>query len=93
MNTCNSAFANAHPEGESATRRLARPDGRLALSLRLAGMSLPRCGKKALGRSKLSCGPRGGAGAPRRGVSGGRALRARHPPRRTRRPVRLAFLG
>ena len=43
MNTCNSAFANAHPEGESATRRLARPDGRLALSLRLAGMSLLRC--------------------------------------------------
>ena len=60
MNTFDSAFANAHPEGDSATRPLARLDGSLALSLRLGGMSLRRCGKKALRRPKLSCGPRGG---------------------------------
>ena len=33
----------AHPNGERATHPLAHPDGRLALSLRLAGISLPRC--------------------------------------------------
>ena len=43
MNTCDSAFADAHPEGESATRPLARLCGRLTLSLSLAGMSLLRC--------------------------------------------------
>ena len=43
MNTDYRAFANRHPEGESATRLLARLGRRLALSLRLAGMSLPRC--------------------------------------------------
>ncbi|GEC96295.1 hypothetical protein ZRA01_23680 [Zoogloea ramigera] len=53
-------FADAHPEGDSATRPLARLRGRLALSLRLAGMSLPRCREKAPGRPKLSRGPLGG---------------------------------
>jgi len=43
MSTRFRAFANAHLEGERATRPLARLDVRLALSLRLAGMSLPRC--------------------------------------------------
>ena len=43
MNACNSAFVDAHPEGEIATRLLARLCWRLALSLRLAGMSLLRC--------------------------------------------------
>ena len=43
MNACNSAFADAHPEGDSATRLLARLCWRLALSLRLACMSLLRC--------------------------------------------------
>ena len=60
MNTDYRAFANLHLEGESATRPLARLGRRLALSLRLAGMSLPRCREKAPGRPKLSRGPLGG---------------------------------
>ena len=60
MNACNSAFVDAHPEGEIATRLLARLCWRLALSLRLAGMSLLRCREKASGRPKLSRGPLGG---------------------------------
>jgi len=42
MNTGFSAFELIHPTGESATRPLARLVGRPALSLLLAGMSLPR---------------------------------------------------
>ncbi len=37
-----SAFDHAHRVGESATHPLARPDKRLAVSLLLAGISLPR---------------------------------------------------
>lgn len=36
------AFEEIHPTGESTTRPLARPGGRPALSLLLAGMSLLR---------------------------------------------------
>jgi hypothetical protein len=36
------SFDEPHLFGESATRPMARPDVRLALSLFLAGMSLPR---------------------------------------------------
>ena len=43
MNIDLSAFDAIHPLGDSATRPLARLVGRPALSLRLAGMSLPRC--------------------------------------------------
>ncbi|MGB4914351.1 MAG: hypothetical protein WBO95_19955 [Candidatus Dechloromonas phosphoritropha] len=43
MNTSFRAFDKDHPMGERATHPLARPVGRLVLSLRLAGMSLPRC--------------------------------------------------
>ena len=35
-------FLSAHPPSESATRLLAHPGGRLALSLLLAGINLPR---------------------------------------------------
>jgi hypothetical protein len=42
MNIELSRFFDLHQSGESAKRPLARPDGRLALSLLLAGMSLPR---------------------------------------------------
>ena len=54
------AFFMTCKAGKHATRPLARPHGRLALSLRLAGISLRRCRKKAPGRPKLSCGPLGG---------------------------------
>ena len=60
MNPGYRAFANLHPEGERATRPLARLGRRLALSLRLAGMSLLRCREKAPGRPKLSRNPLGG---------------------------------
>ncbi|MDP2882696.1 MAG: hypothetical protein Q8N89_14090 [Azonexus sp.] len=36
------AFESVHPWGDCATRLLAHPVGRPALSLLLAGMSLPR---------------------------------------------------
>jgi len=42
MNTDLSAFEETHPMGENASRLLARLVGRPALSLLLAGMSLPR---------------------------------------------------
>jgi hypothetical protein len=42
MNIDSFAFDEPHRFSESATHPLARPDGRLALSLVLAGMSLPR---------------------------------------------------
>jgi len=42
MNIELSRFFDLHQSGESAKRPLARPDDRLALSLLLAGMSLPR---------------------------------------------------
>jgi hypothetical protein len=42
MNTGFGAFETIHPAGESATRPLALLVGRPALSLLLAGMSLPR---------------------------------------------------
>ncbi|MFZ2266406.1 MAG: hypothetical protein WAV95_02395 [Azonexus sp.] len=42
MDTDFCAFEVIHPKGESATRPLARLIGRPALSLLLAGMSLPR---------------------------------------------------
>jgi hypothetical protein len=42
MNTAFGVFEVIHPTGESATRPLARLVGRPALSLLLAGMSLPR---------------------------------------------------
>jgi len=41
MNTRHCAFAAIHPLGDSATQLLARMVGRPALSLLLAGMSLP----------------------------------------------------
>jgi len=43
LNTQFCASAKDHPMGERATHPLARPVGRLVLSLRLAGISLPRC--------------------------------------------------
>ena len=43
MNTDSCPSAKHHLIGESATHPLPRPVGRLALSLRLAGISLPRC--------------------------------------------------
>jgi hypothetical protein len=43
MNTGVCASDQDHPMGERATHLLARPVGRPALALRLAGMSLPRC--------------------------------------------------
>ena len=42
MGTDFCAFAVIYPKGESATKPLARLVGRPALSLLLAGMSLPR---------------------------------------------------
>jgi hypothetical protein len=42
MNAEPIAVYRHHYSGEVATHPLARPDGRLALSLLLAGMSLPR---------------------------------------------------
>ncbi|MFZ2266026.1 MAG: hypothetical protein WAV95_00455 [Azonexus sp.] len=42
MNTDWSAFEVIHPKGGNASRLLARLVGRPALSLLLAGMSLPR---------------------------------------------------
>jgi len=43
MNTDFCIFKVIHPEGDSATWPLAHLVGRPALSLLLAGMSLPRC--------------------------------------------------
>ena len=60
MDACKSAFAAAHPKGGRAIRPLARLDVRLALSVRLAGMSLRCLREKAPGRPKLSRGPLGG---------------------------------
>jgi hypothetical protein len=93
MNTDYRAFANLHLEGESATRPLARLGRRLALSLRLAGMSLPRCREKAPGRPKLSRSPLGGRERRIAASPGGRVRRARHSPRRTIGRVQLPFLG
>ena len=60
MHTCFRPFAITDRMGEHATRPLARLGRRLALSLRLAGMSLPRCREKAPGRPKLFRSPLGG---------------------------------
>ena len=73
MSTRFPAFADAYPEGEHATRPLARLGVRLALSLHLVGMSLSRRREKE-GPSQALSRPLRGAGAPHRGGSGGLSL-------------------